>query len=304
MTPLVLRFHQSPGDEVVATAALRDLHTAHPGRFITGIESPCPALWEYNPHVHPVQGERIEMHYPLIATANTNGLHFIHAYRMFLEERLGLSIPQGPLHGDIHLCGEEREHPIEQPYWLINSGGKNDFTCKQWPHDRWQSVVNHFQGRIQFVQVGELSAGHIHPPLENVIDLRGQTDLRQLIRLVHHSEGVLCGVTMLMHLSAALPMPDGSVRCCVVVAGGREPPSWEQYHGHTFIHTVGQLPCNQRKGVPGGCWCSRLVPLGDGTWHDDPDRICSDVIEGVPHCMDLINVDQVCQAIEDRPGEP
>ena len=43
----------------------------------------------------------------------------------------------------------------------------------------YQEVVDHFRGRIQFVQVG--SAEHDHPDLKGVVSLVGQTDTRQLI---------------------------------------------------------------------------------------------------------------------------
>src|SRR5207244_10704494 len=117
--------------------------------------------------------------------------------------------------------------------------------------------------------------GQRHPPLRDVIDLRGRTDLRQLVRLVHHAQGVLCPVTLLMHLAAAVEVPAGMPknRPCVVVAGGREPPHWEAYPHHQFIHTVGALWCCDN----GGCWKSRTVPLGDGDEKDRPESLCVDV---------------------------
>ncbi|HVA46385.1 MAG TPA: hypothetical protein VNH11_08430 [Pirellulales bacterium] len=128
------------------------------------------------------------------------------------------------------------------------------------------------RGRLVFVQIG--AAEHSHPPLDNVVDLRGKTDHRQLIRLVYHSSGVLTGVSYPMHLAAAVPcrplapqaepaspnrqafhegrdptqIPRRSahgvsglrLRPCVVINGGREPPHWEQYPGHQFLHTIGR----------------------------------------------------------------
>src|SRR5262249_30746053 len=129
------------------------------------------------------------------------------------------------------------------PYWLIAAGGKFDLTIKWWDFPRWQTVVDHFRDRILFVQVGD--ARHYHPRMRGALDLRGWTNLRQLIRLVHHAQGVLCPVTCLMHLAAAVESAPGQpkVRPCVVVAGGREPVHWEAYPGHQFIHTIGALPC-------------------------------------------------------------
>src|SRR5215831_13862427 len=93
----------------------------------------------------------------------------------------------------------------EIPYWLVSAGGRHDLTIKWWAADRYQQVIDDFRGRIQFIQVGHI--GHHHPRLNGVMDLRGRTDLRQLIRLMHKADGVLCGVTALMHLAAAVPRP-------------------------------------------------------------------------------------------------
>jgi ADP-heptose:LPS heptosyltransferase len=182
----------------------------------------------------------------------------------------------------------------EIPFWVVAAGGKYDFTAKWWSSSRYQQVVDYFAGKIQFVQVGELH--HYHPPLRGVIDLRGLTDTRQLVRLVYHSQGVLCGVTFLMHLAAAVETRGRKelTRPCVVVAGGREPPQWEAYPRHQFLHTVGALPCCER----GGCWKSRTLPLGDGSEKDLPRNLCVNVVHGMPRCMDMISVEDVISSIE------
>jgi hypothetical protein len=136
---------------------------------------------------------------------------------------------------------------------------------------------------------------HHHPKLEGVIDLRGKTDLRQLVRLVYHAQGVLCPVTCLMHLAAAVAVKDGkpAERPCVVVAGGREPPHWEAYPSHQFLHTVGMLPCDN-----GGCWRARTVALGDGDERDQAHSLCVDVVDHLPHCMHMITAAEVIRRIE------
>jgi ADP-heptose:LPS heptosyltransferase len=180
------------------------------------------------------------------------------------------------------------------PYWIIVAGGKFDFTIKWWHFRRWQAVVDYFQEKILFVQIGE--GADYHPRLNHVLDLRGQTSLRDLVQLVHHAQGVLCPVTQLMHLAAAvesqLSAPPN--RPCVVVAGGREPPSWEAYPTHQFIHTVGALACC----ATGGCWRARSVPLGDGDDKDEERHLCVDVADGLPRCMAMITPQQVCERIE------
>ena len=312
MRKLILRNFQSPGDIVMLTAAVRDLHAACPGQFLTDVRTPCPELWQNNPHLSPLseddpEAEVIDCQYPLIHQSNFRPYHFLHGFIAFLNERLGLDIRPTAFQGDIHISDAEKawfsrvEEKAQEntPFWLITAGGKHDFTAKWWDHDRYQKVVDHFQGRIEFVQVGE--GGHHHPALKGVVDLRGSTDLRMLIRLMHHAQGALTPVSLLMHLAAAVPVKPGMPqnRPCVVVAGGREAPHWEAYPHHQFIHTVGQLRCCDN----GGCWKARTVPLGDGSELDHPDRLCVDPVRlpsghHLPRCLDMISVDEVIRRIE------
>jgi ADP-heptose:LPS heptosyltransferase len=306
MRRLILRNYQSPGDIVMLTAAVRDLHHTYPNEFLTDVRTPCPAIWENNPYITPLQeGEGVEVvhcHYPLINRSNDAPYHFIHGFIEYLNATLGLRIRPTVFRGDIHISDLEKswfsqvEEILQEPkpFWIIVAGGKHDFTIKWWSHLRYQQVVDHFRRRILFVQVGE--SGHAHPSLRNVIDLRGKTDLRQLIRLVYHAQGVLCPVTLLMHLAAAVEVRPGMPRHrpCVVVAGGREPPHWEAYPYHQFIHRAGALLCCEA----GGCWKSRVFPLGDGDEKDLPENCCSDVVGTLPRCMHMITAADVIRAVE------
>ncbi len=306
MRRLRLRNTLSPGDILMLTAAVRDLHHCHPGEFETEVKTSALDLWKYNPYLTQFEENDANVtdltcHYPMIHRSNRNAQHFLHGFMEFLNDELGTNIQPSVFGGDVHLSEEERVQPspVAQrigegvPYWIIVSGGKYDFTIKWWEASRYQEVVDHYRDRILFVQVG--SKHHYHPPLKGVLDLRGETPLRELIRLVYHSDGVLCPVTFLMHLAAAVPVPPGRFekRPCVVIAGGREPPHWEAYPWHQFIHTVGALPCCQSNG----CWRARTVPLGDGDSKDDPSHLCLDPREGLPHCMKMVTSDEVAKRI-------
>ncbi len=199
---------------MMLTAAVRDLHRCQPGKFLTDVRTPCPGLWENNPHLTPLDEkapdvEVVQCKYPLIHHSNQRPCHFIHGFTRFLSERLGVFIEPTAFKGDIRLSPKEKGWMSqvqeitgeEVPFWIVVAGGKRDFTAKWWAQERYQQVVDHFRGRIQFVQVGE--TGHHHSPLTGVIDLRGKTDVRQFVRLMYHAQGVLCPVTFAMHLAAA-----------------------------------------------------------------------------------------------------
>jgi ADP-heptose:LPS heptosyltransferase len=304
---LLLKCGLAMGDIVMLTAAVRDLHLHYPGRFVTGVHTPYPELWENNPHVADVAAddagvETIECSYPLIHGCNEKPQHCLNGFIEFLNQRLGLRIVPTAFKGDIHLSIREKASSSEIhhmagkdiPFWIVAAGGKYDITIKWWDPRRYQEVINHFRGRIQFVQVGEF--GHHHPQLEGVIDLRGQTSLRDLVCLVHHSQGVLCPVTGLMHLAAAVPIKRWAAptRACVVIAGGREPAHWEAYPAHQFIHTIGTLPCCAN----GGCWKHRIQFLRDGDPYDKPSSLCVRSVNGLPACMDMITAQEVIRRID------
>jgi ADP-heptose:LPS heptosyltransferase len=295
------------------TAAVRDLHLSCPGEFETDVRTPYPQLWENNPYLVEIDDkasdvEVIDCHYPLITLSNHLPFHFIHGFRLFLSNRLGVDIRPHAFRGDIHLQEEEKRWlsqvdemtgKPDTPFWIVVAGGKTDYTTKWWSPRRYQELVDHFAGRLTFVQSGDVSEGHVHSPLKGVINLVGKTSLRQLIRLTYHAEGVVCPVTLMMHLAAAVETRPGRPknRPCVVVAGGREPPQWEAYPHHQYLHTNACLPCCD----DGGCWKSRVEPLGDGEFHDNslcvlPVRESSG--RTIPRCMDLITSRHVIEAIE------
>jgi len=278
---LILRNFQSPGDIVMLTAAVRDLHACYPGRFVTDVGTSCPDLWLFNPHLTPLSEDEpgvevLDCHYPLIDRINDLPYHFLHGFIEYLNDVLGLQVRPTEYRGDVHLSGAERDwfRRVEDAngrpprFWLFASGGKLDYTIKWWSAARYPEVVDHFGGRLDFVQVGE--SHHQHPSVRGVIDLRGETTLRQLVRLMHHAEGAISAVSLLMHLAAAVETRPGMPRNrpCVVVAGGREPPHFTAYPHHQYLHTVGALACCDH----GGCWKSRTLPVGDG---DARTRSCA-----------------------------
>ena len=294
------------GDIVMLTTAVRDLHLCYPDRFITDLRTTCSELWENNPYVTPIkdddsEAELLDCSYPLIDRCNDTPYHCLHGFIEFLNDRLNLQIKPTAFKGDIHLSPQEKAwfsqvHEFTRediPFWILAAGGKYDVTIKWWSSPRYQQVVDYYRGKIQFVQVG--SYGDHHPPIKGAIDLRGRTNLRELIRLVYHSQGVLCSVTGSMHLAAAVETKKSTgERPCVVVAGGREPAHWEAYPGHQFIHTNAAVPCS----TYGGCWKDRTIQLRDGDPRDKPAHLCVNVVNGLARCMDIISASEVIARIE------
>jgi FkbM family methyltransferase len=281
-----LRSPYTLGDVVVLTAAVRDLHRAHPRAFRISVETSAREIWENNPHVAEAGplDRVIDLGGVTLDRSGATGRHYVHAYLDLINRRLGTSARITEIKGDIHLSRRElRWHSDvwtlcgrEIPFWLISCGGKLDIPLKWWDAKQAQQVVDALRGRIQFVQVGNW--GCEHPRLEGAIDLRGKTNLRDLIHLMHYADGALCGVTSLMHLAAAVPTEHGGARAAVIVGGAREPASWEAYPGHEHIGTEDRVPC-------GHCWRSKLAD-------------CEDVREGIPLCLREISSEEIVGRIE------
>lgn len=287
MKKIIFENPLAPGDIIVSTCAIRDLHIAHPKKFLTDIRVPSGAeqIFFNNPYITKLRDddpdvEVIRMDYPDIHNSGWSGRPFVTAHTLFLEEKLKLKIPSTSLRPEIHLSQDEilwpspvlNEHGFTSSYWVINAGVKNDYTLKY--YHRYQEVVDLLKDKIQFVQVGQLE--HDHKALRGVLDMRGKTDLRQLFRLSYHAEGSLNAVSLQMVLMAALSKP------CVVVAGGREPIRWQLFPDHRFLAVNGSIECAQYNG----CWKAKKSD-------------CSNLIEGhIPLCMDMIRPEDIVRAIE------
>ncbi len=300
MIPLIIRNTLGLGDIASLTSIPRDIHLAYPHRFQIDMRTSCGELWQYNPHVSHVPDRAsglidIEAHCPEVDRSNQAPVHLISAWHNYLGDKLGLNIPCSYFGGDIFLSEDEKNRDeIGKPYWVVVNGGKQDFPVK-WPiASRVQGTVDALTDRT-WVAVGMSSHVHKRTTGSHVIDMMDKTNLRDLCRLVFHARGVLCGVTGLLHLAAAMPQkPDHPRRKPVVVmAGGREPESWAGYPGCRWLGGTGGLRCCSG----GGCWQS-TVTGGDRPCHQPV------VVDGgkVPRCMSDIGVEQIVQAVRSYDG--
>ncbi len=280
------------GDVVVLTAAIRDLYRSFPGQYEISIDSKYPDVWRHNPYVRSrvFPGKIIDCKNAVIDRTGSTGRHYVHAYLDLLNRYLGTNAEISQIKGDIHLSQEERGWYSdiwnlcgrEVPFWLICSGGKFDLPIKWWDHRRYQQVVDALRDKVQFVQVG--TWGNHHLPLRGAIDLRGKTSVRDLIHLVHHADGVLCGVTALMHLAAAVPARNPN-RVAIIAAGNREPKSWEAYPDHFYLTSATDLEC-------GNCWNRTFSKKSESL-----PGVCNRVRNDLPECMDGITGDRVIDLI-------
>lgn len=300
---LILRSWLSPGDIMTMTAAVESLHGLYPGKYLTDVRTPVPAIWEHNPHITPIadgEGRLLELHYPSVHRSNQTAALFLAGYTENLGEQLGIPLRLTVNRPCLYLSDKEKSWWSQVrdvwatelvgrkiPFWLFSAGIKNDYTIKQWPVEFYQEVVDRTIGLVQWVQIG--STNHSHPEVRGVLNLVGKTDSRQLIRLARHAQGGLGPPTWLLHLMAAFEKP------YLCLNGGREPITWALYPlQHTF-HTLGQFDCCRTRS----CWKSRVVPLGDGNNKDK--ELCVQPVLGlerpVAKCMAAITPKEVVRLL-------
>lgn len=302
---LILEARLSPGDVLTMTAAIESLHATYPGRYLTDVRTSAAEIWEHNPRITPIadgEGRLIHLDYPTIHSCNERATVFLEGYCDDLGRKLGVPLRLTTNRPHLYLSDDERKWTNQVrdvwaadvadrdvPFWLVSAGVKSDYTAKQWPIEHFQEVIDATRGRIQWVQAG--AKEHDHPSLSGVLDLRGKTDGRQLIRLAYWARGGLGPVTYLQHLMAAWEKP----YLCLV--GGRESVPWVSSYPfqHTF-HSVGTLDCCRVKS----CWKSRVIPRRDGDGKDG--SLCVHPVLGgvrpVARCMALIRPAEVLAVLD------
>ena len=286
--PIIFKNRQAFGDILMFTCAIRDIKNAYP-KLKIGVSSTLMHLWDYNPYIDRSltldNAEVIEIGPGWLTNAsNRDDRHFANAFRISMEQKLGITIPQGAIRPDIWMSEEEINAPpiITPPYWIIVAGEKGDWTAKTYPFPRWQKFIERHPN-VTFVQIG--AREHVHPPLSgnNVINLIGKTQdkntgVRDLLKLFYHAEGSIGLVSFQMHLAAAFDMP------CIVIAGAREPERFTRYPGHQYLCTDGCLPCSISKA----CWHCKL------------EVTCKHIVEingrKYPKCVEIINTDDLDRA--------
>jgi hypothetical protein len=127
---------------------------------------------------------------------------------------------------------------------------------REWPFERWQTIVDRLVARgVQVVQLGASGSR----ALRGVVDLSGQTSFRVAALVMKRAELFLGLEGGLMHTANAV-----GVRA-VIVWGGLTLPEFAGYHEmHAIVHRrVECAPCGLRGNCPYGRKCLTGVDVED-----------------------------------------
>jgi ADP-heptose:LPS heptosyltransferase len=313
---------QAPGDIIVLSAALRDMHISHPDLFApeVWVSGGAEQVYWHNPSIAMIHGKKAKQagaqtvnagYSAAIKRSNQDKKHFIWGFIEDLNKKLSTQIRLSEFRPAIYMSDEEKStRPFKDPYWVFLSGGKKDFKTKIWDQVYWQQVIDATKDRVNWVQCGGGSSNHImHQPKNGIYaNMIAKTSCREFLRLIYHAEGVVCVITMAMHAAAAFNKP------CIVVAGGREPWWWEAYNHenrivnmrladprwappqdddfvpHKFLHSIGQLECCHSHG----CWKKHVVGKRNACRFPVNQNGAT-----IPRCKAEITPDMVVAAIDE-----
>ena len=292
---IVFHNRQRIGDALMFTCGVRDFKKAFPDVRVNVI-SIADHICDNNPYVDnklvPTSENTVKIGPSKLTNAsNRIDWHFTNAYRISIEDALGVNILQTLSRPDIWLTEEEYNAPpvTEKPYWIIIIGGEKGWGCKMYPFERWQEFVNQ-NPDVLFYQLGAKEDAHPKLQGDNVVDYIGKTQsrdtgIRDLFKLFLNAEGSIGLVSFQMHLSAAFNKP------CIVVAGAREPVSFTRYAGHQYLTTEGCLPCSSYKA----CWHCNIDTCKDLVIDQNKKEVLD---RKVPKCVDLIKPEDLTLALK------
>jgi hypothetical protein len=267
----VLYFGVAPGDDLLATAVLRQWSRVRGGRaaYLTN----HPALFEGNPDVAWTAPYSPHLAGALAALGVPRRRLKYHDYDPAQDRSLA-----GPDHIVNLMCASAGLPPTtdvaprvflsdeERRAWLparrrvaVQSSALSaamPIRTKEWFPDRMQEVVAALAGEVEIVQLGSPS----DPRLHGTVDLRGRTTIREAAAVLAGASAFVGMVGFLMHLARAVATPS------VIVYGGREHPSQSGYPENHNLHTdIHCSPCWLWNRCPYGMECMRRISAADVT---------------------------------------
>jgi hypothetical protein len=262
----LISYNGGIGDDLLCTTVARELHDRKHGKIWVGTK--YPELFEENPDARPVS--IADWRFGKLAAllgADPKPLWYTR-YDPGSDKD-----PEPPMHFAAMMCQqagvsgwisvrpylylrqpEGRQGKIAENQIAMQSttrAAQTPLQNKEWFPERFQSVADSLSGAFTVLQLG----GSGDPKLDNVIDLRGKTSLRQAAAVLSQSRLFVGLAGGLMHLARAVDCP------AVIVYGGRERPEISGYVCNKNIQSA--PPCSP-------CWQRNRC---------DHDRVCMTSID-------------------------
>ena len=261
----ILYYGLSPGDDLLCTAVFEELHRRNAGKLWA--MTAHPFLFENNPSVSAILPNRWEVE----KFIRNSGLNVAKIdYNHFdpetdtdvIEDRhiIASMCASVGITGEISLkpylnlnLQETENSNFPRGMICIQSSGLNSMMSmknKQWIPERYQGIIEALKSKYRFVQIGS----SLDPPLNDAIDLRGKTTIKESAIILKNSLMYVGNVGFLMHLSRAVGTRS------VIIYGGRERPDQSGYPCNVNLYSkLACSPCWKRNQCHIDRECMKLI---------------------------------------------
>lgn len=143
---------------------------------------------------------------------------------------------------------------LPRPHILVQRRASSYTPNKDWPNDSWKTLISTILKTGTVIEIGENREGHVHFSSSNYIDLRGKTDLGELVASIAAADILVAPVSGPVHIASAVRTP------AVVILGGYELPENTAYPGNKILYTpIECSPCWLRTPCPIDRECLRRI---------------------------------------------
>ena len=168
-----------------------------------------------------------------------------------LADRVGIAVndvrPVCAVDRNRRQLWQERFALMKRPTVVVNRCAGSWTPNKDWPETSWAALLEELIREVAVVEIGFPAPSTTAPRSEFYLDLRGQTDLAELIALIAASDLHVGPISGPVHIAAAFNVPS------VVIYGGYENPIGSMYPGN--FNLANQPPCSP-------CWLRAPCPIG------------------------------------------
>jgi hypothetical protein len=146
---------------------------------------------------------------------------------------------------------------LPRPHILVLRRAGSYTPNKDWPDDSWITLIRMILKTATVIEIGEHSEPGEHFATPNYIDLRGRTDLKELVASIAAADILVAPVSGPIHIASAVRTP------AVVILGGYEQPENTAYPGNKILYTpIACSPCWLKTPCPIDRECLRRISPG------------------------------------------
>jgi ADP-heptose:LPS heptosyltransferase len=135
---------------------------------------------------------------------------------------------------------------LPRPYVLVQRRASSYTPNKDWPDASWRTLISMILKTATVIEIGEHGQVGERFATPNYIDLRGRTDLGELVASIAAADILVAPVSGPVHIASAVRTP------AVVILGGYEQPENTAYPGNKILYTP--IECSP-------CWLKTPCPI-------------------------------------------